>query len=161
MNCYIIKIICGGEKYALWLSSEQEELVTKNSRILLFSSRESAQKYVEDNTLPLSAESFEKIYDIDALEAMCREGELLIPDHEILRFWEFFCDVAYTLSGSFAGNGRSFILNDIYDKLCMQIYAGNDDDTFELDSSEYELITGVLSEGARLFRENFTLKSDQ
>ena len=154
MNCYVIKVICGGEKYAIWISGEQEELVAKNNRILLFSTCGEAEEYAKRADLPLTAQGGVKAYDIDALEAMCKEGELLIPDHEILRFWEFFCDVAYTLSGSFAGNGRSFILNEIYDKLCMQIYAANDDDVFELDRSEYELLAGVLSEGARLFREN-------
>ncbi len=155
MNNCIINIKLGKKDlYAIWLSGEQEELVTKNFRVLLFSSEAEAAVYAKESSLSLESTLSMQSYDLDALEAMCECKDMTMPDFELLRFWELFCDCAYSTNASFASDGRSFILNDIYDKLCMQIYADLDDSRFDLDESEYELLSSVLLEGIRMFNAN-------
>ena len=153
MEYCVVKIIFGGEKYAVWCFGEREELLTQGGRVALFSDTDSALSFGAKRGLSVDGR-VRHTYDMDALERMCAEGELLMPDHQILKFWELFRDISLSVSAPFASSGRSFILNDIYDKLCMTVYADLDSESLLLDDNEYELIAGVLSEGVRMFRQN-------
>ena len=153
MEYCVVKIIYGGEKYAVWCFGEREELLTQNGRIALFSTAEGAVNYAKEQGLTLES-AVRHTYDIDLLEKSCEQGELLMPEHQILKFWELFRDVSLSVGVPFASSGRSFILNDIYDKLCMTVYADLESDALLLDDEEYELIAGVFLEGVRMLRQN-------
>lgn len=139
--------------YAVWTSDEIEQFLTVGTRVALFASEEEAASLARSRSLEIS-KSADGSYDLDSLERWCRSQSEELSDYTLLKFWEFFCDIAYSVSESFASSGRSFILNDIYDKLCMTVYADSDDERFDLEDSEYELLRGVFSEGIRMFSMN-------
>ncbi len=162
MNTYYpISITYRGETlYAIWYSHEREGLICRAGRLLTFASLPVLRRYAADHPeFADLAPELHRAYDLDALQAFCADENRFAGANE-LELWSLFADLAAGIGKSFAGDGNSFLLNDIYEKLCMAgidfPYGddgedGEDSDRFVLTSEEEALTKAVLQTGIELY----------
>ncbi len=156
MNTYFpISITPKGETlYAIWYSKDAEGLVCKDGRLLTFRDLPALFAYAKTHTPDISPD-LHKSYDLDALAEFCADEDRY-ASADALDHWGLFADLAAGIGKSFAGDGNSFQLNDIYEKLCMAgiDFGGDPDETdtrFDLTPEEESLTKAVLKTGIELY----------
>lgn len=149
MSNKIISVTRGGAKKYAVMSGEL--LLVRGTRAMLFDSMESACAAGNINNMVIAEEDE---YDLDLLESSMEDGDAFADDVFLLKYWDFFSRLALSVGSTFAGGGRSFVINDIYEKLYTTVYGGSADERFFIDDTEEELIRGVLGEGIRIFEKN-------
>lgn len=155
---YPISVKYKGEtSYSIWFTGQSEGLVCKADRLVTFPDLTSLAAYAKDGGFSLSA-TLHKAYDLDALADFISDEDRY-ADAAALDCWSLFADLSASLGKPFAGGGNSFILNDIYEKLCL---AGIDfdgiadeedetDDRFDLTPEEESMTKAVLKTGIELY----------
>ncbi|MGM9681769.1 MAG: hypothetical protein ACI3XR_09725 [Eubacteriales bacterium] len=155
---YPISVKYKGETaYAVWFTGQSEGLVCEGGKLLTFSDLTSLVTYAKDSGFSLSA-TLHKTYDLDALADFISDEDRY-ADSAALDCWSLFADLSASLGKPFAGGGNSFILNDIYEKLCMagidfEGIADEDDETddrFDLTPEEESMTKAVLKTGIELY----------
>ena len=146
----------GTTLYAIWYSDQREGLICRDGRLTAFASPEALRRYALVSGLDDLSPDLHKSYDLDALEAFCADEDRYAGANE-LDCWSLFADLAAGIGKSFAGDGNSFQLNDIYEKLCMagldfpDSEDGEDSDRFVLTPEEESLTKAVLKTGIELY----------
>lgn len=143
--------------YAIWYTEKSEGLVCKSGKIACFNSLDTLTRYANSEGFAVTSK-LHKEYDLDALEDYISDDDRYADD-STLDYWSLFADISASIGKSFAGGGNSFILNDIYEKLCMAgidfdgVADDNDDtdDRFDLTPEEESLTKAVLKTGIELY----------
>lgn len=143
--------------YAIWFTGQSEGLVCKDDRLLTFPDFKTLDTYAKGSGISLSA-SLHKAYDLDALADFISDEDRY-ADAKALDYWSLFADLSASLGKPFAGGGNSFILNDVYEKLCLaginfDGIADEDDETddrFDLTPEEESMTKAVLKTGIELY----------
>lgn len=130
---------------------------TKGGRVVLFESAKEAASRSGAKINGTQDIGREDIYDLDLLEKRISDGDAFADNEFLLKYWDFFDLFAHSVGSTFAGGGRSFVINDIYEKLYTTVYGGSDDERFFIDDEEERIIEGVIGEGIRIFEKNTAL----
>ena len=158
MHFYSINKIKRKQKdyFTVWYSADGEGFLTENGKLSVFGSKKDAADCIR--TLSgFSDPVREKYYNLDELERNLSKNDYIPSLDNAAEYWSVFADLARSVGKSFAGDGKSFILNDIYDKLIMaetdteDFYDNADEDSFDLTDEEEELTSAVLKSGIELF----------
>lgn len=143
------------QHYSIWISDDQDSLMTENEKIILFSDMLSLKKYCERKRLSLEEGIAE--YDIDKLAGWVDEESSTIDVSFILDFWNVFMDVSNSVKELFVGNEEEY--SDLYRKL----FYGNNLPTINTSENDYipvwnehevDQIKFIMKSGIKLFREN-------
>ncbi|MBO4356230.1 MAG: hypothetical protein J5850_05200 [Clostridia bacterium] len=146
------------EYFSLWYSEESEGFFTDGRKVLLFGTEEEASDYA-GKELKIKLNCNSKRYDLDNLEEALSDHRFIPGNDNAAEYWAFFADYAASEGRSFGGDGKSFILNDIYDKLFMQNVEAEgifdepdepDESGFDLTDEEEDLTAAVLKSGIEI-----------
>ncbi|WP_321386349.1 hypothetical protein [uncultured Enterococcus sp.] len=153
---FILEIKYNQKKYySIWISDDQDSLITENEKITLFSDMLSLKKYCERKRLSLEEGISE--YDIDKLVDWINEKISTVDVSFILDFWNIFMDVSNSVKELFVGNEEKY--SDLYRKL----FYGNNLPTINTSENDYipvwnehevDQIKNIMKDGLKLFREN-------
>lgn len=178
MNEYFpLSIVYRGQKlYAIWFTGAAEGLICLSGRLVTFGEIEALFRYAQEQNLNI-APVVSRTVDLDALAEFIAD-DCRYADRSTLDYWSFFSDLSAGIGRNFAGDGSSFLLNDIYDKLCygslgevgpldgFDFSALSDDgdaedldDRFLLTDEEESLTKAVLKTGLELF-DRYCLRMD-
>ena len=161
-DVFLLRCLHNGlESFCIWYSDDKDGLFCDESkRILSFSNIKTAVLYLSQKGLTLSSDKDIPTYDFDCLMVWINSNDLTICCVDILNYWNFFADVAYTTGKRFKGDKKNKSINLIYEKL----FLGNNLPTIKPEDDEnylpiwetkqISIIKTVMADGLNIFSES-------
>ena len=118
---YLISFIYKLSKfYCIWVSGEEDYIVTNDGQILIFDTIDLLEQYEKDNGIVVN-KSEEIQYNLDKMLIWCLdEADTEYSCEEILNLWNISYDITHSINKYFMGN------EPVYDELYEKIFYAND-----------------------------------
>lgn len=138
MNYLISFIYNKSILYCIWVSEDEDYVITKEDKILFFNTIDELSFYERQNNI-VSEKSEEIQYNLDKMILWCDdEKNIDCGCDEILNFWNICSDIAKSIKKHFIGN------ESIYDDLYEKIFNAND--LFSTNSVPHTTLLGFSVE---------------
>ena len=157
MNYLISFIYKQSIHYCIWVSDDEDYVITKDGKILFFSTIDLIEEYEKKHNIIVSR-SEEVQYNLDKMLLWCfDEDDIECCCDEILNLWNISHDVANSIKKYFIGNAP------IYDELYEKIFSANDlfssnpipcDSLSEFSKSEIMNIKKIIKNGIETIVES-------
>lgn len=106
--------------YCIWVSDDEDYVVTKDGQILFFDTIDLLEQYEKDNRIIVN-KSEETQYNLDKMLIWCSgEVDTECGCEEILNLWNISHDITNSINKHFIGN------EPVYDELYEKIFYAND-----------------------------------
>lgn len=147
--------------YSIWVSDDEDYVVTKEGQILFFDTIELLEQYEKDNRIKVNKNE-EIQYNLDKMLIWCLgKDEYECGCEEILNLWNISHDVANSVNKYFLGD------ESVYDELYEKVFYANDlfssnpaphDSVSEFSENEVLNIRKILKNGIEIIIEGILEK---
>lgn len=146
----------GREGCLIWYTNEPDGVLTgSDGKVLRFSDAQSLREYAASIGIVIEPET-PILHDLDvAAKWVAAGGQGNVNPDELLKTWNLFTDVAYSVGASF--EGESPLLEDIYSRLVQSsdlpaLIVPGSKPCSEWEEEERKILSDVLSRGLTVFR---------